>query len=139
MQIQEGVRRVDKEHARVHQINPTPRHGKDHGRKVNRFKFLNRPLDQGEFRKKYWADGYAIYQYWTPDISDGTTEREQLIFNDLRALHDRMELDLKYAEDLHQEAWGKAVKAEKKAITAICIAAAAMTVTITLVIVCLLG
>lgn len=129
---------MDKEHARIHQINPTPRHGEDHGERVNRFKFQSRPLDRGEFRKKYWADGDAVYQFFTPDITDGTTEREQLIFNDLRALHNGIEQLRKWDDESYREVWEKAVKAEKKAITAICIAAAEMTVTITLIILCLM-
>lgn len=49
--------------------------------------FSERKLTKEEFSKKYWLDGLAPYQYHTAGIEDGRDEREQFMFNNIRALY----------------------------------------------------
>ena len=53
--------------------------------------FSDRKLTREEFNQKYWLDGEAVYQFHTPNIEDGRDEREQFIFNDIRALDNRID------------------------------------------------
>lgn len=61
--------------------------------------FADRKLTEEEFAEKYWLGGEAPYQYHTGTIEDGRDEREQFVFNNIRALYelmkakDRMYLD----------------------------------------------
>ena len=48
--------------------------------------FSAEALTVEEFSKKYWMDGEVPYQYHSVQIEDGTTEAEQLIFNNIRSL-----------------------------------------------------
>lgn len=53
--------------------------------------FEDRKLTTEEFAEKYWmpagGDIYP-YQYHTGSIEDGRDEREQFVFNNIRALYD---------------------------------------------------
>lgn len=51
-----------------------------------RHSFKDCKLTRKEFSEKYWMNGECVYQFHTPDIEDGQNEREQFIFNDIRAL-----------------------------------------------------
>ena len=57
--------------------------------------FSERKLTTEEFSKKYWLDGRMPYQYHTGTIEDGRDEREQFVFNNIRALKN-------YTLDLHK-------------------------------------
>lgn len=48
--------------------------------------FSDGKLTNEEFSKKYWRNGLAPFQYHTGTISDGRDEREQFVFNNVRAL-----------------------------------------------------
>ena len=50
--------------------------------------FSNRKLSEEEFSNKYWMKGKYKYQYYTAGIEDARDEREQLVFNNVRALYD---------------------------------------------------
>lgn len=50
--------------------------------------FSDRKLTVEEFSKKYWMGGVAPYQYHTGTIEDGRDEREQFLFNNVRALRE---------------------------------------------------
>lgn len=50
--------------------------------------FSDRKLTVEEFSKKYWLCGAAPYQYHTGTIEDGRDEREQFLFNNVRALRE---------------------------------------------------
>lgn len=50
--------------------------------------FSDRKLTKEEFSKKYWMGGVAPYQYHTGTIEDGRDEREQFLFNNVRALYE---------------------------------------------------
>lgn len=52
--------------------------------------FSEERLSADEFSKKYWKDGETPYQYHTGSIEDGRDEREQFIFNNIRAIWERM-------------------------------------------------
>lgn len=73
--------------------------------------FSERKLTREEFSKKYWLDGEMPYQYHTGSIEDGRDEREQFVFNNIRALY---ELHKNY--DLEQIAKVKADLLEVKRI-----------------------
>lgn len=49
--------------------------------------FSSRKLTREEFAKKYWQGGKLPYQYHSAQITDGRDEREQLLFNNCRALY----------------------------------------------------
>lgn len=51
--------------------------------------FSDRKLTEEEFADKYWMGGEEgyIYQYHTASIMDGRDEREQFVFNNVRALY----------------------------------------------------
>ena len=53
--------------------------------------FTDRKLTLEEFSKKYWLDGHAEYQYHTGTIEDGRDEREQFLFNNIRALKSQLD------------------------------------------------
>ncbi len=60
--------------------------------------FSDRKLTREEFADKYWMGGKKeyIYQYHTAGIEDGRDEREQFMFNNVRALHDWIcEIDMR--------------------------------------------
>lgn len=53
--------------------------------------FSDRKLTPEEFADKYWTPCRGItapYQYHTGRIEDGRDEREQFVFNNIRALYD---------------------------------------------------
>lgn len=50
--------------------------------------FSDRKLTVEEFSKKYWLGGEMPYQYHTGTIEDGRDEREQFLFNNVRALRE---------------------------------------------------
>ena len=50
--------------------------------------FSERKLTNEEFSKKYWRNGESPYQYHTGSVEDGRDEREQFIFNNVRALRE---------------------------------------------------
>ena len=53
--------------------------------------FSDRKLTPEEFADKYWTPlaGWSVpYQYHTGRIEDGRDEREQFVFNNIRALYD---------------------------------------------------
>ena len=52
--------------------------------------FSDRKLTGDEFSQKYWRGGDAPYQYHTGSIEDGRDEREQFVFNNIRAIWERM-------------------------------------------------
>lgn len=52
--------------------------------------FSDKKLSSEEFSKKYWMGGKAPYQYHTGTIEDGRDEREQFLFNNVRALRELM-------------------------------------------------
>lgn len=52
--------------------------------------FSDRKLTEKEFSDKYWMHGEFPYQYHTASIEDGRDEREQFLFNNCRALWERM-------------------------------------------------
>lgn len=52
--------------------------------------FSDRKLTGDEFSQKYWMGGDAPYQYHTGSIEDGRDEREQFVFNNIRAIWERM-------------------------------------------------
>lgn len=49
--------------------------------------FSERKLSNEEFSAKYWMGGMTPYQYHTARIEDGRDEREQFVFNNIRALY----------------------------------------------------
>lgn len=55
--------------------------------------FSDAKLTSEEFSKKYWQNGKRPYQYHTATIEDARDEREQFVFNNIRALRD-MQSDL---------------------------------------------
>lgn len=55
--------------------------------------FSDRKLTAEEFSDKYWMHGQFPYQYHTGTIEDGRDEREQFVFNNIRALWERMNYD----------------------------------------------
>ena len=48
--------------------------------------FSDRKLSEKEFSDKYWMKGKFKYQYHTAGIEDARDEREQFVFNNVRAL-----------------------------------------------------
>ena len=50
--------------------------------------FSDRKLSEKEFSDKYWMKGKFKYQYHTAGIEDARDEREQFVFNNVRALYD---------------------------------------------------
>lgn len=48
--------------------------------------FSDRKLSTEEFSRKYWMNGKVPYQYHTASIEDARDEREQFVFNNIRAL-----------------------------------------------------
>lgn len=52
--------------------------------------FSDKKLSSEEFSKKYWMGGKVPYQYHTGTIEDGRDEREQFLFNNVRALRELM-------------------------------------------------
>jgi len=50
--------------------------------------FSDRKLTSEEFSQKYWLHGEVPYQYHTASIEDARDEREQFVFNNIRALYD---------------------------------------------------
>lgn len=48
--------------------------------------FSDRKLSTEEFSHKYWMNGKVPYQYHTASIEDARDEREQFVFNNIRAL-----------------------------------------------------
>ena len=50
--------------------------------------FSDRKLSEKEFSDKYWMNGKFKYQYHTAGIEDARHEREQFVFNNVRALYD---------------------------------------------------
>lgn len=50
--------------------------------------FSDRKLSEEEFSNKYWMNGKFKYQYHTAGIEDARDEREQFVFNNVRALYD---------------------------------------------------
>ena len=52
--------------------------------------FSDRKLTTDEFSQKYWKGGESPYQYHTGSIEDGRDEREQFVFNNIRAVWERM-------------------------------------------------
>lgn len=48
--------------------------------------FSDRKLSAEEFSRKYWMNGKVPYQYHTASIEDARDEREQFVFNNVRAL-----------------------------------------------------
>ena len=55
--------------------------------------FSDVKLTNEEFSKKYWQNGKRPYQYHTAAIEDARDEREQFVFNNIRALRN-MQSDL---------------------------------------------
>lgn len=55
--------------------------------------FSDAKLTSEEFSKKYWQNGKRPYQYHTAAIEDARDEREQFVFNNIRALRN-MQSDL---------------------------------------------
>ena len=55
--------------------------------------FSERKLTADEFSQKYWREGEAPYQYHTGSIEDGRDEREQFVFNNIRAIWERMKVN----------------------------------------------
>lgn len=55
--------------------------------------FSDRKLTADEFSQKYWRGGEVPYQYHTGSIEDGRDEREQFIFNNIRAIWERMKIN----------------------------------------------
>lgn len=77
--------------------------------------FSERKLTEKEFSDKYWMHGQAPYQYHTGTIEDGRDEREQFVFNNIRALWERMNYDA----DCQRDRGGWQVKELEKAIEAL--------------------
>lgn len=75
---------------------------KDNG-KIFCHLFENRKLSRKEFQKKYWMNGECVYQFHTPDIEDGRDEREQFIFNDIRALDNLIDFYFNLESEARQE------------------------------------
>lgn len=50
--------------------------------------FSDRKLSEKEFSDKYWMNGKFKYQYHAAGIEDARDEREQFVFNNVRALYD---------------------------------------------------
>ena len=50
--------------------------------------FSDRKLSEKEFSDKYWMKGKIKSQYHTAGIEDARDEREQFVFNNVRALYD---------------------------------------------------
>ena len=96
---------------------------KDEGKIFDRT-FSDHKLTREEFSKKYWLDGDAVYQYYTPNIEDGRDEREQFIFNDLRALKGLIFFHAALSEDSDRSQWEEIQKLKRGIkITAVLVAA----------------
>lgn len=65
--------------------------------------FSDRKLTAEEFQEKYWLGGQAPYQYHTASIEDGRDEREQFVFNNIRALHDIRKWDKNWQQNMISE------------------------------------
>lgn len=76
--------------------------------------FSDRKLTIEEFSKKYWRNGKSPYQYHTAGIEDARDEREQFVFNNIRALKDRMRLNSERQNRNHDRMWQRIIKNERK-------------------------
>jgi hypothetical protein len=96
--------------------------------------FSDRKLTEQEFSEKYWLNGDAPYQYHTGSIEDGRDEREQFVFNNIRALFELFKDEDKrltgYIESLYA-----ARRKDKKRMVAL----TAISATVAVIIIFLLG
>ena len=76
--------------------------------------FSDRKLTKEEFSKKYWMGGVAPYQYHTGTIEDGRDEREQFLFNNVRALYEMNQERNKRRDNKVSEINLRLYRAEKK-------------------------
>ena len=60
--------------------------------------FTDEKLSTEEFSQKYWLGGVASYQYHTASIEDGRDEREQFVFNNIRALKETIDFHTNYTQ-----------------------------------------
>ena len=67
--------------------------------------FSERKLSTDEFSKKYWKDGEVPYQYHTGTIEDGRDEREQFVFNNIRAIWERIKLKNEENRGKNEKLW----------------------------------
>lgn len=95
--------------------------------------FSERKLTQEEFSEKYWLHGRVPYQYHTASIEDGRDEREQFIFNNIRALynlHENHVRRLRKAEAELLEAKRIAIKQRKENFMTIMLAVIILIISI---------
>ena len=94
--------------------------------------FSNKKLTMEEFADKYWMGGDSdyVYQYHTAGIEDGRDEREQFIFNNIRALYN---LHNGLIDDMHK-ANADALRLKRSAIWLNKIAMALLCANVVLVI-----
>lgn len=100
--------------------------------------FSERKLTEEEFSKKYWMDGKFPYQYHTASIEDARDEREQFVFNNLRALW-----DLGISRGRNNSIWEENVRSQikelkKRTTTLTVISVAALSLNIFVIILSLL-
>lgn len=76
--------------------------------------FSDRKLTMDEFSKKYWMEGETPYQYHTGSIEDGRDEREQFVFNNIRAIWERMKFHNEQKVRESGEIWRRIRENERK-------------------------
>lgn len=76
--------------------------------------FSEQKLTVEEFSKKYWRNGEAPYQYHTGNIEDGRDEREQFMFNNIRAVWERMKAKSREEEREMGKIWKEILDNERK-------------------------
>jgi hypothetical protein len=75
--------------------------------------FSDRKLSTDEFSRKYWRDGETPYQYHTGQIEDGRDEREQFVFNNIRAIWERMKDSNRNSAREKFEMWQRIANTER--------------------------
>lgn len=76
--------------------------------------FSDRKLTVDEFSKKYWMGGESQYQYHTGSIEDGRDEREQFVFNNIRAIWERMKENQKEDRNESGRIWKEILDNKRK-------------------------
>lgn len=76
--------------------------------------FSDRKLTTEEFSKKYWRGGKFPYQYHTGTIEDGRDEREQFVFNNIRAVWERVKFNNDLSRSDRARMWERILSNERK-------------------------
>lgn len=93
-----------------------------------KYVLVDKKLSEKDFSEKYWLDGDAEYQFHTMDIEDGTSERQQLLINNDRALRNMIDFYASNNRESHSEIHEELKRC--KAISKIAITMALVTATL---------